>query len=173
MSLSALIVQREVASMRHVEEALARQVIYGGDLSTNLLEVARLDEKSLTAVLAESMHLRPAPHGELPMAPERVGAFVPPQMAVQRAMIPLVLEQDRLVLVVAEPLPRDVEEQLSFALGMGIEQRVAPLVRVRQALAKAYGVPLERRMERLIARMAGLPSRSSSPPAPRPAARRG
>ena len=61
MSLSSLIVQREVATMRQVEEALARQVIYGGDFVTNLLEVARLDESLLTRLLAESMRLPAAP----------------------------------------------------------------------------------------------------------------
>ena len=42
MSLSSLIVQREIATIREVEEALARQVLYGGDLVTNLFEVTRL-----------------------------------------------------------------------------------------------------------------------------------
>ena len=45
MSLSSLLVQREVATLREVEEALARQVLYGGDLLLNLFEVARPDEQ--------------------------------------------------------------------------------------------------------------------------------
>jgi hypothetical protein len=36
-SLSSLIVQRQVASIDEVEQAIARQVIHGGDLVTNLL----------------------------------------------------------------------------------------------------------------------------------------
>src|SRR5580698_1871267 len=61
MSLSSLIVQRQVATMRQVEEALARQVIYGGDLVTNLLEVALVDESILVELLAVSLHLPRAP----------------------------------------------------------------------------------------------------------------
>ena len=38
-SLSSLIVQRQVATIAEVEQAIARQVIHGGDLVTNLLEV--------------------------------------------------------------------------------------------------------------------------------------
>ena len=72
MSLSSLIVQREVATMRQVEEALARQVIYGGDLATNLMEVARVDEGILTLLIAQSMDLPPAPAGELPIAQSSV-----------------------------------------------------------------------------------------------------
>ena len=165
MSLSSLIVQREVATMRQVEEALARQVIYGGDLVTNLLEVARVDEGVLTRLLAESMRLTAAPTGELPVAEERVYALVPPEMAAQRSVVPLELDGEKLVLAVTEPMPGDLEEQLAFALGMTIEQRAAPAVRVKQAIARIYGVPLERRMQRLVARLSGgAPGSGSMPP---------
>jgi hypothetical protein len=166
MSLSSLIVQREVASMRQVEEALARQVIYGGDLVTNLLEVARVDEVVLTGLLAESMRLAPAPAGELPRASEQVRSLVPREIALQRIVVPLEVQEDgKLVLAVAEPLPADLAEQLRFALGMGLEQRAAPAVRVHQAVARAYGVPLDRRMLRLIARLGGsTPEIGSTPP---------
>src|ERR1019366_8113031 len=156
MSLSSLIVQREVATMRQVEEALARQVIYGRDLVTNLLEVAQVDEAVLVELLAESMRLVPAPPGHLPEAYDRVKALVPRELAVERTVVPLEVQGDgKLVLAVAEPLSRDLEEQLRFALGMGIEQRAAPAVRVLEAVARAYGVPLERRMLRLLARLGG------------------
>jgi len=166
MSLSSLIVQRDVATMRQVEEALARQVIYGGDLATNLLEVARVDEAVLTALLAESMQLAPAPPGELPAAPDRVRSLVPPEMALERSIVPLAVENNRLVVAVAEPLPADLVDQLSFALGMAIEQRAAPAVRVRQAIGRTYGVQLERRMQRLVAQLEGHPSATGSMPPP-------
>jgi type II secretion system (T2SS) protein E len=166
MSLSSLIVQREVATMRQVEEALARQVIYGGDLVTNLLEVARVDEAVLTELLAESMRLPAAPPGELPNPPEAVRSLVPPEIAVERTVVPLEIDASgKLVLAVAEALPLDVQEQLRFALGMTIDQRAAPAVRVQQAVSRAYGMPLERRMVRLIARLAGgVPGAGSTPP---------
>jgi HEAT repeat protein len=62
-------------------------------------------------------------------------------------------------------MPGELEEQLAFALGMTIEQRAAPAVRVKQAIARIYGVPLERRMQRLVARLSGeAPSSGSMPP---------
>jgi hypothetical protein len=166
MSLSSLIVQREVATMRQVEEALARQVIYGGDFVTNLLEVAKVDEQAVARVLAESVDLPLAPAGELPIPQTSVRSLVPPEMAAQRALVPLVVEDGKLVVAVAEPLPRDVADQLGFALGMGLDQRAAPAVRVRQAIARVYGVPLERRMERLVARLSGTSSGTGSMPPP-------
>ena len=70
MSLSSLIVQREIATIREVEEALSRQVLYGGDLVTNLLEVVLAHESPLTHALAESFGMQPAQIGELPRTPE-------------------------------------------------------------------------------------------------------
>src|SRR5215471_5302318 len=155
MSLSSLIVQREIATIREVEEALARQVLYGGDLVTNLFEVTRLEEAKVTPILAESFGLAPAPIGELPAPAPGSKALVPVELATARAMIPLMQESGKLVLVVSEPLGREAEDELAFALGLSLEQRVAPSFRVRQAIAREYGVPLERRVQRLISRMSG------------------
>ena len=156
MSLSSLIVQREVASIRQVEEALARQVLYGGDLVTNLMEVVQIPEKILVPLLAESVGLAAAPVGMLPPPTPQARALVPEDVASRRAVVPLAVEGDRLVLAVSDPLGKDDLDELSFALGMKIEERIAPSVRIREALARVYGVPLERRMARLVGRLAGV-----------------
>ena len=152
--------------MRQVEEALARQVIYGGDLATNLLEVARLDEAALTGLAAESMRLPAVAPGELPVATGAARQLLPEGIATQRAIVPLALEGQKLVLAVAEVVPPDLERELAFALGVEIEQRAALAVRVRQAIARVYRSPLERRMQRLVAQLAGepVPSGGSMPP---------
>jgi hypothetical protein len=166
MSLSSLIVQREVATMRQVEEALARQVIYGGDLVTNLLEVAKVNEGILVELLAESMRLAPAPPGRLPAPSEEAKALVPREIAIERSVIPLAVQDGKLLLVVADVLSRDAEEQLRFALGMGIDQHAAPAVRVLEALSRTYGVTLERRMQRLLVRLGGGELELGSTPPP-------
>ena len=167
MSLSSLIVQRQVATMRQVEEALARQVIYGGDLVTNLLEVARVDEGVLTELLAASMGLPAAPACELPRAADSVLARVPADFAVQHLAVPLEVKGEELLLAVADPLSDQVKEQLALSLGMRIAEQAAPAVRVWQAIARAYGTQLDRRMERLVGRLSGDASaaaRSLAPP---------
>lgn len=165
MSLSTLIVQREIASIREVEEALARQVLYGGDLVTNLLEVCRLDEAQLLPLVAESLGLPPAPPGELPRPSAEAQRLVAAEVAVQRNLAPLSVDRYGLTIAVAEPLSADVEQELAFALALPISQRIAPLVRIRQALARDYGVALDRRLQRLLQRMmSDGPRFSSFPP---------
>lgn len=152
MSLSSLIVQREIASIREIEEALARQVLYGGDFVTNLFEVSRIEESALMPVVAESYGLPVAPTGELPRAPDITTRLVAAEVVAERAFAPLEFGSS-LVVAVAEPLPRDAEQELTFALALPIEQRIAPLFRIRQALARDYGLPLDKRTSRLITKV--------------------
>jgi hypothetical protein len=167
MSLSSLIVEREIASIREVEEALARQVLYGGDFVTNLLEVCRLDEGALGAVVADFFALQVAPSGELPAAQGDAARALAPAVAAQRSIFALSMDQNGIVLAVPEPLGRDVEQELAFALAVPLTQRVAPLVRIRQALARDHGIPMDRRLVRLLGKMTGetprVPSGARAP----------
>ncbi|MEO6572828.1 MAG: hypothetical protein ABIP89_03235, partial [Polyangiaceae bacterium] len=157
MSLSSLIVQREIATIRQVEEALSRQVLYGGDLITNLLEVAMLDEKILLTAAAELVGLVPAPFGVLPPPDEKARSLVPTDLVTERSVYPLAMTVDgeQVVVIIAEPLSAEEEEQLMFALGFPVVQRLGAHVRIREALAREYGTVIERRLQRLLARMRG------------------
>jgi hypothetical protein len=152
MSLSSLIVQREIASIREVEEALARQVLYGGDFVTNLFEVSRIEESALMPAVAESYGLQAAPTGELPTVPRDAVMLIAPEVVAERCFAPLEIGK-ALVVAVAEPLSADAEQELTFALALPLEQRIAPLFRIRQALARDYGVPLDKRTARLITKV--------------------
>ncbi len=164
--LSSSIVKHQLASMEQVEEALARQAAYGGDLLTNLLELQSLSEARLSEALAESFGLEAAQVGELTRSPEHVRRLVPADVAQRFACYPIEEQGGILVLAVSEPLPAEVENDLGFGLGVTIVQQVAPLVRVRQAVARDYGQPLDERTARALARLEGRASTSPSAPPP-------
>ncbi len=161
-SLSSSIVNQQVASVRDVEEALSRQSLYGGDLITNLLELATVSEERLSRLLAESHGLEAAPVGELPVAPDYVRRLVPGDVAQRFGLYPLGERDGSLTVAVAEPLPNETEQDLAFSLGTGLVQKVALLVRVRQAIARDYASPLDRRSLRVLARLSGQPDPSPS-----------
>ncbi|WP_437818932.1 hypothetical protein [Sorangium sp. So ce1078] len=178
-TLSSLLVQHGVTSMRVVEEAIARQVLHGGDLATNVLELGAVRERELTALLAESLGLPPAVGRLRPASPD-VLRTIPVDLAVQHRVFPLDVRtgldsaatgpsqpEPTLVIATAEPLAPAVAEQLSFSLGVNLRQLAAPLVRIRQALAEHYGVALERRLSRLVkqldARAEPIPAEPAEP----------
>jgi hypothetical protein len=162
--LSSSIVKQELATVQEVEQALARQSAYGGDLLTNLLEVVPLREERIAAVLSETFGLEPAPLGELPRPSDSVLRLVPSEVAQRFACVPMEERAGTLVVAVSEPLPAEVEGDMAFALGVTIVQRVAPLVRVRQAIARDYGVNLDGRIGRALARLEGRADPSPSYP---------
>src|SRR3954470_297643 len=144
-TLSSSIVKHNVASVRDVEEALARQAMYGGDLVTNLLELSAVSEAELARLLAESHQVGAAPAGELPPSSNEVLRLVPKDLARRFGLYPLTQNGDSLLVAVSEPLPSEVESDLSFSLGLRIEQCIALAVRVQQALARDYGFSLRQR----------------------------
>ncbi|HVU00905.1 MAG TPA: HEAT repeat domain-containing protein [Polyangiaceae bacterium] len=161
--LSSAIVQRKLASLRDVEEALARQVLYGGDLATNLLEQAPgVDERALVDLLSEVNGLPATSPGVIPPSPAEARMLVPGDVALRHTLYPLEQNAGSLVVAVAEPLSAEVEQDLSFGLGVTLSQRIAPFVRIRQAIGRDYGVPLDRRSVRVLAKLEGLPDPSPS-----------
>ncbi|HVY45432.1 MAG TPA: hypothetical protein VHB21_06110, partial [Minicystis sp.] len=119
-SLSSLLVQREAASMRAVEDAIARQVLHGGDLATNLLELSGAREDVLLEIVAECLELPPVAPGRLPMPPPEVLRLVPGELALRHGVFPLALEAGTLVLATSQPLADAVADDLAFALGLGV-----------------------------------------------------
>jgi hypothetical protein len=166
-TLSSILVRRGAASMRAVEDAIARQVLHGGDLPTNLLELGAVGEAALTSILAESAGLDPAPVGRLEAPSPAVLRLIPIDLALRHAIFPIAQPGRVLIVATSEPLSAAVQDDLGFALDLEIATRIAPLVRVRQALAEHYGVALDRRFERLVARLEGMrdPNPSAVPPA--------
>ncbi len=168
LPLSSLLLQRGVATLAELEDALARQVVHGGDLPTNLFEVATVDEHKLVEVVADCDGLKPAPPGPLPDPEPDALRAVPADVAARVPLLPLRLVSETLVVVVAEPMGSTLQEELAFMLGVQFDQKMSTWPRVLQALAKAYDRTLDRRCARIVARLDGLqdPAPSEAPPPP-------
>jgi hypothetical protein len=167
-SLPRLLVDRAGVTMAQVDEALARQTVDGGDFVINLLEaVGPAGEGALRSALAEQAGLELAPAGELPEPPpEGLSAKLPADLAVRHGVVPFDEREGTLCVAVDEPLPDDLVKRLEAEVGAPVLQFVAPTPRVRQALAREYGHPLDRRTARLLARLDGHDDPLPSPPPP-------
>jgi hypothetical protein len=160
--LSSAIVMKQAASPQAVESAVARQVLYGGDLVTNLLELGAAAEADLCAVLADFHGLPPLQSGELPRVDASTIRLVPVEVAHRYELVPVDERDGTLTVAVSEPLDAHTLFQLEDVLGLALTQRVTLSVRVRQALWRDYGLPLERRTSRLLAKLEGLQDPSPS-----------
>jgi hypothetical protein len=165
-TLSSLVITRQAATIAQVDEALACQVMKGGDLGTCLLELGAMREEALLPLLGEAYRLPTVAPGALPAAPLSLLRMVPHAVALTYGIYPVGELEGELHVAVTEPLPQAVEDDLTFALGAPLKQFVATAVRVRQALARDYGIPLERRYSRLLARIEQRSDPSPTDPPP-------
>jgi hypothetical protein len=171
-TLSSLVITRQAATIAQVDEALACQVMKGGDLGTCLLELRAMREEALLPLLGEAYGLPTVAPGAMPPAPLSLLRMVPHAVALTYGIYPVGEKDGELHLAVTEPLPQAVEDDLTFALGAHLKQFVATTVRVRQALARDYGIPLERRYSRLLALLEQRPDPSPTEPPPSSYSRR-
>jgi len=144
---------------------MLRQSLYGGDLATNLLELAVIDEHSLLDQLAVTFELEAAPSGPLPPASDQLKLALPAEAGARHCIFPIGIEQDELIVAVGAPLTQNTLEDLAFTLGRELRQRIALEVRIRQALSRDYRIPFAERFVRLSLSLdSGQPLNLSIPP---------
>ncbi len=154
-TLSTSIVQLGFVSERDVEEALARQVMYGGDLGSNLLELGVVSETDLLEALADASGLPKAPGGELPIASEDARKALPEELIRRHRVHPAGVAGETLELVVTEPLAPQLEKELAECAGRHLTTSIAPRIRVDEAIARDFGAELPDRSASILKRLAG------------------
>ncbi|MGC4066989.1 MAG: hypothetical protein QM784_20610 [Polyangiaceae bacterium] len=164
-TLAAVLVRQRSAPLETVEQAMLRQSLYGGDLATNLLELQSVDEAQLLAAVSLYLELPQASSEELERADPTLRELLPIATLMDHAIFPLRFEGDALIVAVGD-IPADaVIAELAHRAGRPVSLRAALGVRIRQAIAKTYGVALDHRTEKLVARLAGLEFPSLPPAA--------
>ncbi len=164
-TLAAELLRHHAAPIDAVENAMLRQSLYGGDLATNLLELAAIDESSLLEQLALTFGLEMVSPGPLPEASDDLKRALPGDVGSRHGIFPLGFETGNLIVAVSVPLMSSTLEDLAFSLGHELHQRIAMDVRIRQALSRDYRLPLSERFVRLSLSLdSGQPLNLSIPP---------
>jgi type II secretion system (T2SS) protein E len=125
-----------------LEEALDWQVLYGGRIGTNLLELRLVEEQHLAQALARQLGVEVA-FGNLEVDPALVPAL-PPHVADRQEMVPWKLEKRRLKLLCCDIKVSELD-QLSYRIGRTCVPVVAPEYRIFQLLRAHYGASRQMR----------------------------
>jgi hypothetical protein len=149
---AALLTEKKITK-KQLEDALEAQVLFGGKLGTNLVELGFIEEEILASFLAKKMGVDYASNELLAGIAREVIDSVPADLARRYAVIPI--DRRGLKLRLAMSDPTDIKEiaELSFKLGAIIEPMVSPEMRIYEALEKYYEVPMEIRYASLSKRM--------------------
>jgi hypothetical protein len=136
--LGEILVRERACTDAAVRDALKNQIIFGGRLGTNLLEIQAVTEEALARALGRQ-HGLPSVHGDVHAEPIAV-SLLSPEVADRCDAIPIVLKDRRLGVIVVDPGNVTTLDELAFATGRAVHPIVAPEARVWALLRKHYGI---------------------------------
>ncbi len=149
INLGEMLIEAGKITAGQLDEALKCQVIFGGRLGTNLIELGYLDEDDLAEFLSKKTRVPAADPDKLMNIPPDLISVIPRDIAEKFKVIPYSIDKKRLNLVMADPLNLAVLDEISFRTGFIVIPMVAPEVRIFLALEKYYEIRREMRYIRV------------------------
>lgn len=134
MRLGELLVKEGLVTAEGVEEALEAQVVHGGRLGTNLVELGLLSEQDLAKSLGK-LHNTAFASGEMVPDPKAL-ELVKLNHADDKEYLPMRVDATRLSLAVVNPHDFETLDALAFKTGKRVVPVVIPEFRMNQLLRR-------------------------------------
>ncbi|HLB25138.1 MAG TPA: hypothetical protein VJM83_02295, partial [Nitrospirota bacterium] len=140
MRLGEAMVKEGLITGDLLARALERQIIFGGRLGTNLVEMGAISEENLARFLGKVLNVPYAGPENFEDVPQEVLEAVPAELAAKYTVFPIKKERSRLHLAMKDPNDMARIDELQFALGANVSGYIASEIRIVYALEKYYGV---------------------------------
>lgn len=140
MSVGEELVRRGLVTKEHLRLALERQVVFGGRLGTNIVELGILKEEELSNFLSEIQKVPVADTSELMNVNEETIAALSPKLAEKYKAVPFRKEKNRLHVAMLDPRDIQATDELRFVSGFDIIPYIASELRILFALERYYGI---------------------------------
>ncbi|HWM85160.1 MAG TPA: hypothetical protein VNO33_04960 [Kofleriaceae bacterium] len=143
MRLGTLLLRDAVISLRQLEEALRTQVLYGGRLGTNLVELGSVDLDTLGIYLSKVHGVPLATSARMDAADPAAAARLGAELAERYCAFPLgpePLRPDTIAVALAEPRQHERVADLARRMGCAITPYVAAELRILYYLERCLGV---------------------------------
>lgn len=146
MKLGTLLIRDRVITLDQLEAALRAQVLFGGKLGSNLVELGHISVDTLAEYLGRTLDLPAATrellHGSDPAARAKLSADVARILVAH----PIRFEGERLAVALANPTDRAIVEACERAVAMPVAVYVAPELSIEEFLERHYGIERKTRM---------------------------
>lgn len=140
MKLGEALIKEALITRPQLEQALKRQVQFGGRIGTNIVELRFLEEDELLQFLSRYFRLPAIPPENMNSVPEDVINAVSRELVDKYKILPFRKERNRMHTALLNP--KDVKEinDLCFVTGFDIIPYVITELRMVYALEKYYGI---------------------------------
>ncbi len=154
-----------LVSASDIDEAVRRQVVHGGSLDTNLLELG-IPEQTILRGLAEAYRLPTGDKSDIDAIEPHIPRIFPLVFAETYRLVPFRLVGSNLGVLVNGPTDEDLFERIRHRLQLNPTTTVTTELRMHYAMHRIYGVALLPRFEQLLTRLDGAPPTPLYEPAP-------
>lgn len=140
MKLGEALVKEGFITRQQLNQALERQVVYGGRIGTNLIELRFINDEELTRFLGRFFNITPVTQEMLASIPSDVIESLSPDIVNKYKIIPFRKDRNRLHTAMLNP--RDINEidEIRFVTGFDIIPYVITELRLLHCLEKYYGI---------------------------------
>ncbi|HVI96326.1 MAG TPA: hypothetical protein VM753_20075 [Anaeromyxobacter sp.] len=136
--IGELLLQARACDPDAIRAALQNQVIFGGRLGTNLLEIAAVQEPDLAEALGRRYRV-PVLSGPLKLDRAAL-SLLRPDVADRHDVVPYLVADRRLAILVCDPSNLAMLDEVAFATGKQVHPIVVPEARLWVLLREGYGI---------------------------------
>ena len=140
MKLGEAMVKAGLITNDTLARSLERQIIFGGRLGTNLIEMGAISEENLARFLGKVLGVPYAEPAQFEEVPQDALDAVKPELVEKYTIFPLKKERSKLHLAMKDPNDIALVDELRFVLGTEIKGYIASEIRILYALEKYYGI---------------------------------
>lgn len=155
--IGEILVEQGACAGAEVRQGLANQVIFGGRLGTNLLEIGSITEEQLARGLGRR-YGRPCLFGDLRIDPA-ARPMLTAELVERLEAVPYLLQDRKLAVLVCDPDDLLALDEVAFATGKRVHPIVVPEARMWALMRRFYDV--ERQLRGL-----NLPEAAARKPPP-------
>jgi hypothetical protein len=152
MSIGEALVKAGLVTKEHLRLALERQVVFGGRIGTNIVELGILKEEELSRFLSEHLKVPAVNRAELMNVDEETIAAIPVKLADKYKSVPFRKEKNRIHVAMLDPKHIQSIEELRFLTGYDIIPYIASELRLLFALERYYGIKRDLRFVSILDR---------------------
>ena len=131
-----MLLEEKLVDSSQLEEALEAQVVHGGRLGTNLVELGFVNEKDLARTLGKRHNIAFA-SGEMIPDPTAL-AVAEPKFLDDHDLVPMRIDATRLTVALIDPTQLTAIDELGFKVGKRVVPVVVPEFRINQLLRKHF-----------------------------------
>jgi hypothetical protein len=164
IKIGELLVQNGLITEEQLDEALKAQLVFGGRLGTNLVELGCISTATLAEFLAKQLAMPALAPSQLEKIPLDAIRALSADIASRYMTFPLSLEGRELKLAMADPTDLSAVDEIAFSTGYLVKTIVAPELLVMYALEKFYDVTRANRFVRIAESLKELSQATSSGP---------